>query len=138
MPKKKQSEKQEQRNRLKALYPDAVSYMAAALRDELKDQEGKKIVATVGQKLDIAKQVVDQVVGRPAQSVALGGDPDRPPITTLEVVKTYDGMTTAAEPGLDALIPAEEPEAGPRNRDEWLKKVEDEALAGMNEPPKAD
>lgn len=134
--KAKKTEKQEQRERLKSLYPDAVEYMRLALKGELKNVDGKKQHATVGQKLDIAKIVVDQVVGRPAQSTPIGGDSERPPVNTLEVIKTYETLPGAASPLSGDMVPFDEPPAGAANREEWLQALEDEALAGPKEPDK--
>jgi hypothetical protein len=138
MVKKKQSEKQVQRDRLKNLYPDAVTFMENALRDKLKDAKGKKVVATIGQKLDIAQMVVNQVVGRPAQAPVLSANDDRPTVKTLEVTKVYDSVDEIPN-NTDGLIPVEEELlVGPADREEWLKTVEEEALGGSELPGDTD
>lgn len=136
MARSKRSEKEIQRDKLKALFPDAVDLMKAALRDEAVNGKGQKMKATLAQKLAIAHRIVDQVVGRPAQAAPTGPDNDRPPVTTLEVSKSYDNDPN---PGADIpdnlpgqngeLIPDNDPEPGPGTRAEWLEEVEKEALA---------
>jgi hypothetical protein len=138
MARKKKSEKQLQKDKLKAMYPDAVTFMQQALTDKIPTKNNVKQRATVGQKLDIAKIVVDQVIGRPAQGSPMGGEIERPVISTLEVIKTYEGGELPEDIPTDGLIPVEEPAPGPQNREEWLQAVEEEARAGAEEPVKAD
>ena len=132
MPRKKvvkKSEKEEMRDKLKGLFPDAVDLMGKALKDELKDKTGRKVKVTVGQKLAIAHSVVDQVLGRPPQGTALGTDKEKIPITTLEVVKYVENPVLddpmddvpselETEPVSVALTP----------RDSWLQDMENEAV----------
>ena len=132
MPRKKvvkKSEKEEMRDKLKGLFPDAVDLMAKALKDDLKDKTGRKVKVTVGQKLAIAHSVVDQVLGRPPQGTALGTDKEKIPITTLEVVKYVENPVLddpmddvpselETEPVSVALTP----------RDSWLQDMENEAV----------
>ena len=132
MPRKKvvkNSEKEEMRDKLKGLFPDAVDLMAKALKDDLKDKTGRKVKVTVGQKLAIAHSVVDQVLGRPPQGTALGTDKEKIPITTLEVVKYVENPVLddpmddvpgelETEPVSVALTP----------RDSWLQDMENEAV----------
>ena len=132
MPRKKvvkKSEKEELRDKLKGLFPDAVDLMGKALKDELKDKTGRKVKVTVGQKLAIAHSVVDQVLGRPPQGTALGTDKEKIPITTLEVVKYVENPVLddpmddvpgelETEPVSVALTP----------RDSWLQDMENEAV----------
>lgn len=132
MPRKKvvkKSEKEEMRDKLKGLFPDAVDLMAKALKDDLKDKTGRKVKVTVGQKLAIAHSVVDQVLGRPPQGTALGTDKEKIPITTLEVVKYVENPVLddpmddvpgelELEPVSVALTP----------RDSWLQDMENKAV----------
>lgn len=134
MARKKKTQQQEQRDKLQSLYPDAVEYMKDALRDELKAVAGKKPHATVGQKLEIAKIIVDQVVGRPSPSSPIGSDSEQLPVTTLEVIKTYELAPGAPTPTSGDLIPVDDPAAGPTSREEWLQSVEEEALTRPKEP----
>lgn len=136
MPRKKvvkKSEKEEMRDKLKGLFPDAVDLMAKALKDDLKDKAGRKVKVTVGQKLAIAHSVVDQVLGRPPQGTALGTDKERIPITTLEVVKYVE--KPIIEESMDDVpgdVPSEleiEPEyIALTPRDNWLQDMENEAV----------
>jgi hypothetical protein len=138
MARKKKSEKQAQKDKIKAMFPDAIEFMHLALTDKIPTKNNKKQVATVGQKLDIAKIVVDQVIGRPAQGSPMGGDTERPEINTLEVIKSYEGGDLPNDVAPDGLIPVEEPTPGPQTREEWLKAVEEEAMAAVDEPTKVD
>ena len=131
----RKTEKERQRDKLKDLYPDAVELMKAALTG--KDSKGKKVEATLSQKLAIAHRIVDQVVGRPAQAVPTGPENDRPPVNTLEIYKSYEGDEPPANAVLpddlvlvDEAEPPPPPEPGPSNREEWLKELEEEVLAG--------
>lgn len=138
MARPKRSEKERQRDKLKELFPDAIDLMRAVLRDESKDTRGRKVVATMSQKLAIAHRIVDQVVGRPAQAVPMGPDNDRPPISTLEIVKSYGEAVSPTEDistdSFDELIPVNSPPPGPIDREDWLQAVEKEALGAVDIP----
>tara|TARA_Y100000310_G_scaffold314646_1_gene364220 strand:- start:45 stop:488 length:444 start_codon:yes stop_codon:yes gene_type:complete len=133
MPRKKQTQKQEQRAKLMKMFPDAMAYMEAALRDKLPEVKHKKVYATVGQKLEICHRIIDQVVGKPAQAVQLGGDAEQPPIRHVEVRKAY-----AAPPETQTSVPSgdgqeETPSAVGGSRQDWLNQVEEEAVQAASE-----
>lgn len=138
MPKKVTTEKQKQKDAIKALFPISVETMEMILKDELKDKRGKKVKVTGKMRLDVALRVMDQVVGRPAQAVTVGGDAELPPIRTLEVRKTYvnrdDSPTESVDPNLIDVGPRPDniPQAPLEDtvtRAAWLKQIEEEAMA---------
>lgn len=138
MPKKVTTEKQKQKDAIKALFPISVETMEKILKDELKDKRGLKVKVTGKMRLDVAMRVMDQVIGRPAQAVTVGGDAELPPIRTLEVRKTYvnrdDAPTETVDPKLTSVGPRPDniPQAHDHDtatRAAWLKQIEEEAMA---------
>jgi hypothetical protein len=112
---RKKTEKQAQKDRIKALYPKAIEFYEAVLKDEVVNVNGRKLKVTVAQKLDVVNRVVDQTIGRPAQAVAVGGDTDLPPVRTVTVVKSY----RAPEPVSQAP--------------EWMDRAIEEAVTNLED-----
>ncbi len=135
MPRKKvaKTKKQENKDALAKLFPTSVEIMEQVLNDNLKHKTGRKMNVTGKMRLDVALRIVDQVVGRAPQSLTSNAGDDIPPITTLEVVKTYINPEAAvdnADGGDQELVPAEEFEQDKDpDRAGWLRQVEEEALA---------
>jgi hypothetical protein len=128
MPRKKvikKSEKEEMRDTLKELFPDSVGLMVKVLKDDLKDRAGRRIKTTVGQRLAIAHEVVQQVLGRAPQGTALGTETVKAPITTLEVVKYVE--RALSEGGEEVAASVGEEEKDLRTREDWLEELEKEA-----------
>ncbi len=135
MPRKKvvKSKKQENKDALAKLFPKSVETMEAVLNDNLKKKNGTKVAVTGKMRLDVALRIVDQVVGRAPQSLTNNAGDDIPPITTLEVHKTYVNNEAAvdnADGGEQELVSAEEFEQDKEpDRNSWLRGIEEEALA---------
>lgn len=123
---RKRTEKEEQRHRLKLLYPDAIDLMEAVLKDQVKDKKGRKQRVSAGQRLEVATRIMDHVVGRPSQSQPVSVETELPPIRHVEIVKNYE--VPAAEVETSVVV---EPEA-PATRKDWLEKIEQEALEGAS------
>ena len=122
------SKKQENKDALARLFPKSVETMEQVLNDDLKTKKGTKVKVTGKMRLDVALRIVDQVVGRAPQSLTSNAGDDVPPITMLEVVKTYDNRSDIPTNSDDEkIIPADEFEKEP-DRAAWLRQVEEEAL----------
>jgi hypothetical protein len=133
--------KAEQRKLMEPIYPDAVAFLEGALGNKqngfkatIVDGSGKRITVTTRQKLEISKLIVDQVAGKAPTTISVGGDPDAPPITSVEVHHSYDNDKTIKAD--EDLIPVEDPiktpEVDPNDPDavreaEWLSGIEQEA-----------
>ena len=124
------SKKQENKDALARLFPKSVETMEQVLNDDLKTKKGTKVKVTGKMRLDVALRIVDQVVGRAPQSLTSNAGDDVPPITMLEVVKTYDNRNDVPTNSVDEkIIPAEEFEKEQEpDRAAWLRQVEEEAL----------
>ena len=137
--------KAEQRKLMEPIYPEAVEFMAGALgtRDKgfkatIVDGSGKTIAVTTRQKLEIAKLIVDQVAGKAPTTISVGGDPDAPPIKSVEIHHSYDNMQDMPQDPDDGLIPVDDlitPEVDPNNPDavreaEWIAGIEKAATKG--------
>jgi len=135
--------KAEQRKLMEPIYPDAVAFLEGALgnkqngfKSTIVDGSGKRITVTTRQKLEISKLIVDQVAGKAPTTISVGGDPDAPPITSVEVHHSYDNDNDAAIKADDDLIPVEDPLTTPKvdqndpdaiREAEWLAGIEQEA-----------
>lgn len=135
--------KAEQRKLMEPIYPDAVAFLEGALgnkqngfKSTIVDGSGKRITVTTRQKLEISKLIVDQVAGKAPTTISVGGDPDAPPITSVEVHHSYDNENDTTVKADDDLIPVEDPlttpEVDPNDPDavreaEWLASIEQEA-----------
>jgi len=115
--------KEEDRLMLGNLFPKAVTFLKEVLTDRITNadgtplltKDGKQVVASVAQKLDVAFRVVDQHIGKPAQAVDLTQKNESPPATHTVIVKNYQA------------VPVEEqiPEvAQPEVFKEWIDEVE--------------
>jgi|TARA_Y100000310_G_scaffold56596_1_gene51946 hypothetical protein len=136
----------EDRNLLGKLYKTAISYMKSVLEDDLrdadgkplKDKGGKRVVATVNQKLAVALRIVDQHIGRPPQAVDLTSNVPIQPASITEVVLTLEEPSEIARPEVSpAPSPSETPPPAPdllpfepQNGDDvameegWIDKLE--------------
>jgi len=135
--------KAEQRKLMEPIYPDAVAFLEGALGNKqngfkatIVDGSGKRITVTTRQKLEISKLIVDQVAGKAPTTISVGGDPDAPPITSVEVHHSYDNDNDKTIKADEDLIPVEDPiktpEVDPNDPDavreaEWLSGIEQEA-----------
>ena len=135
--------KAEQRKLMEPIYPDAVAFLEGALgnkqngfKSTIVDGSGKRITVTTRQKLEISKLIVDQVAGKAPTTISVGGDPDAPPITSVEVHHSYDNDNDKTIKADEDLIPVEDPlktpKVDPNDPDavreaEWLSGIEQEA-----------
>jgi len=135
--------KAEQRKLMEPIYPDAVAFLEGALGNKqngfkatIVDGSGKRITVTTRQKLEISKLIVDQVAGKAPTTISVGGDPDAPPITSVEVHHSYDNDNDKTIKADEDLIPVEDPiktpKVDPNDPDavreaEWLSGIEQEA-----------
>jgi hypothetical protein len=130
MSKSKKSEKQQQRDRVKKLFPDAIEFMEKVLKDKVRSRSGdRRVAVTSKQRLDVALWIANQSVGRAIQAPTTAGETEQTPVHTLEVIKTYEDAEQAvldAAPG--DLIPVPD-DLDESSRVDWLKRIEEEALA---------
>ena len=135
--------KAEQRKLMEPIYPDAVAFLEGALgnkqngfKSTIVDGSGKRITVTTRQKLEISKLIVDQVAGKAPTTISVGGDPDAPPITSVEVHHSYDNDNDKTIKVDEDLIPVEDPLKAPKvssndpdavREAEWLAGIEQEA-----------
>ena len=135
--------KAEQRKLMEPIYPDAVAFLEGALgnkqngfKSTIVDGSGKRITVTTRQKLEISKLIVDQVAGKAPTTISVGGDPDAPPITSVEVHHSYDNANDKTLKADEDLIPVEDPLKAPKvssndpdavREAEWLAGIEQEA-----------
>ena len=135
--------KAEQRKLMEPIYPDAVAFLEGALGNKqngfkatIVDGSGKRITVTTRQKLEISKLIVDQVAGKAPTTISVGGDPDAPPITSVEVHHSYDNDNDKTIKADEDLIPVEDPLKAPKvssndpdavREAEWLAGIEQEA-----------
>jgi hypothetical protein len=135
--------KAEQRKLMEPIYPDAVAFLEGALgnkqngfKSTIVDGSGKRITVTTRQKLEISKLIVDQVAGKAPTTISVGGDPDAPPITSVEVHHSYDNDNDKTIKADEDLIPVEDPLKTPKvnsndpdavREAEWLAGIEQEA-----------
>ena len=136
--------KAEQRKLMEPIYPDAVAFLEGALGNKqngfkatIVDGSGKRITVTTRQKLEISKLIVDQVAGKAPTTISVGGDPDAPPITSVEVHHSYDNDNDKTIKVDEDLIPVEDPLTTPEinqndpdavREAEWLSGIEQEAI----------
>lgn len=132
------TKKQENKDALAKLFPKSVETMDQILNDNLKTRNGAKVKVTGKMRQDVATLIVSHVVGRAPQSLTSNAGDDVPPVTMLEVIKTYadtTNVTDNSDPPEQKPVPAEEFEQKKEpDRDDWLRQVEAEALMVLESP----
>jgi len=135
--------KAEQRKLMEPIYPEAVAFMEGALgskvngfKSTIVDGSGKRISVSTRQKLEISKLIIDQVAGKAPTTISVGGDPDAPPITSVEFHHSYENSNNAPTNSDEDLIPVPDPlttpQVNPTDPDavreaDWLSSIEQEA-----------